>query len=398
MKKIPFLDIADINCWIVYNMPLSSQQRGDYELVDSIQQICIKDKFFGMGWDVEIPGFDSNTYMTDENVAKYIEEYHRVNGSVSEQAINYYKSVKKGDYVICRNKNGHYYVGKVSSEGSYYLFDKSNDILKYFSWGCSVEKWVEFATERDVPAEISGRFSQRFHTTIQRIDGYRQRLLVIAMYGDKDIPKLAISEYNFVRSMNYMELEDLVSVFIAKRHKDYYLMPSSCKVSQQNVEFYFACGGKKLITCQVKNQKDIVIDHYIKEEYFERVYIFSGLWDKEKVAELRKDYKSYSHIYIISPDELYEILKEEAIFCNPYYEYEKEGISPRDICMDGYIEKVCPKGINEYSIDDDFICFMRKDGLFYSKEFSSLVLKFHIFEDRNAERNYIDRIIKDINR
>ena len=48
-------------------------------------------------------------------------------------------------------------------------------------------------------------------------------------------------------------------------------------------------------------------------------------------------------------------------------------------------------------MDDDFICFERKDGLFYSREFDALVLSYHVFEDLNEEAKRIKRIINDIN-
>ncbi len=94
---------------------------------------------------------------------------------------------------------------------------------------------------------------------------------------------------------------------------------------------------------------------------------------------------------------MYEILKKEPIFYNPYYDYQKEGISTKNICLDGYKEKKHPKGPDEYSIDDDFICFVKKDGLFYSKEFSALVLSYHIIDDKDVERIQINNILKDIN-
>ena len=60
---------------------------------------------------------------------------------------------------------------------------------------------------------------------------------------------------------------------------------------------------------------------------------------------------------------------------------------------------ICKKPEHEYecSIDEDFICFERKDGLFYSREFDALVLSYHVFQDLNEEEACIKRIINDIN-
>lgn len=406
-NRIPFINIADVNCWMVYLMPLSQEQRSNYEMVDSIQQTCIKDKVFGMGWDVKIPGFTKDTSMTEENAAKYVEEYRKCGYEVSEAAVNGYKAIKKGDYVVVRNKNGHFYVGKVSSDGAYYLFDEGDKYYCNFSWGCDVEEWIEFPTEDIIPSEIVGRFSQRLHSTIQRIATYRQRLLVIAMYENHidssrrsyEIPKLHIGQSNYVRSMNYTELEDIVAVYMAERHgKDgYYLLPSSCKISQQNYEFTFVSNDKNPITCQVKNQNEIVISHYVKETSYEWIYMFSGKWDDKRVEELRKEYADYTHLYIISPSELFETLKSNTFLKNEYYDYQDIERKTKEILPAGY--SICEKPKREYecSMDDDFICFERKDGLFYSREFDALVLSYHVFEDLNEEAKRIKRVINDIN-
>ena len=47
-KEIPFIDIADVNCWMVYLMPLTQDQRSNYELTDSIQQACMTEY---LEWD-----------------------------------------------------------------------------------------------------------------------------------------------------------------------------------------------------------------------------------------------------------------------------------------------------------------------------------------------------------
>ncbi len=275
MKNIGYIDISGVQCWMIYLMPFDKSERTDYDLVNDLQQKCVKNKIFGMGWD--LPCFDFETLMTDENAdiyaEKYRDKYSSEGWSVSEDAINGYKAIKKGDYVITRLKNGHYIVGRVSSDGAIYIYNQNDPVYGLFSWGGTVDRWIEYSNDDEIPAEIVGRFSQRIHSTIQRIAPYRQRMLVISMYERAEehprfnIPKLHIGENNFVRSLTYMELEDLVALFISKKHSEegYKLIPSSCKVSQQNYEFRFIARGKKPITCQVKNQKDIEIQNYIRE-------------------------------------------------------------------------------------------------------------------------------------
>lgn len=408
--RIPFINIADTNCWMVYLMPFNSGDRTNYELIDEFQQNCIKEKVFGMGWDAECFAF--GTPMTEENAAKYVYVYNHQEKDqkwfVSESAVKGYKSIKEGDYIITRLKNSHYYVGRVISPGITYMYKPDDPVYGVFSWGGHVDEWVEYENGTDIPSEIEGRFSQRRHSSIQRIDPYRQKLLVIAMYENKtgkdkrfNVPKLRIGINNFVRSMNYMELEDLVAIHISDKHwqQGYRLLPSSCKISQQNYEYRFVAQGKKPITCQVKNQQDIEIKHYLNETSYERIYIFSGKWSDSYVDSLRKEYEKYEHIAIVSPSELYRVLKNNNIFGGDFYDFENESVPADKLPLDGY--NICkkPNGEKDCSISDDkeWACFLRKDGLFYSAEFGALVLSWHVVDDHEYEMNCIKKILADIN-
>ena len=197
-----------------------------------------------------------------------------------------------------------------------------------------------------------------------------------------------------------MELEDLVALYIANKHENegYKLIPSSCKISQQNYEFTFVANGKKPITCQVKNQQDISIENYIGESSYEMIYIFSGKWSEDTVKLKRDEYKEYEHIYIISPTELYPVIKKERFLNNEFYDFENEPISPHQLNLEGYTETKKPKGEDTYSIDDNFVCFVNKDGLFYAAEFESLILWWDIFSSSQYDRGCIEKILNDINR
>jgi hypothetical protein len=408
MKKIPFINIADNDVWIVYLMPYTSEERNDYNRVNELQTRCIKEKMFGMGWD--LPCFPYGTPMTDETAAEYTNKYNAQVGSVSETAVKGYNKIKKGDFVIMRLKNSHYYVGKVSSEGAFYIHKSEDSVYGLFSWGATVEKWMEYSDDGEIPSEIVGRFSQRLHSTIQRIAPYRQKLLVMAMYENKlleqerkiNVPKLHIDSYNFVRSLDYMELEDLVALYIAEKHNadGYRLLPSSCKINQQKFEFRFVAKNKKPITCQVKNQEEIEIEHYVEETSYEKIYIFSGRWREEAVHELNRKYEAYQHIRIISPKELWETLKNNKVFnfSPAFYDLDNRSLCPEELPLEGYkkVEKI--KTPAEYTMSEDFVCFLASDGFFYSKEFGALVLSWHIMEDLQREQALIEQVVKDINR
>jgi hypothetical protein len=207
------------------------------------------------------------------------------------------------------------------------------------SWDCHVEKWLEFKTQDDLPYELIGRMSQQQHQTIQRIDRYRLKFLIIEAYikrekSKSDIPKLILTKNNFARSLHYKQLEDLVSLYIVEENKEqnYLLMPSSCKINGQKYEFLFKSPNRKAITCQVKNQEEIKIEEYYNENDFEKIYIFSGIWNNEQVEELNKkaNKNKANNIKIFSPDELFDILQnskynyKEYLNLNSYYKIDEK--------------------------------------------------------------------------
>lgn len=412
MSKIPFINIADTNCWIVYMIPFAQDERGNYDMVNPYQQKCIQEKIFGMGWVSDEIKLSYGDCINDDNIKTYENDYAKGNPeNAIRSALNDYSKMKKGDYVIMRGKNSHYYVGKLKTDPIF--IHKQEEPYNRLSWGCEVDEWCEFKTDKELPSELVGRLSQKRHPTVQRISGYRLRLLTMAVYENHakkksdqfpEIPKLKISKNNFARSLDYMELEDLVSIYISNKHSNegYRLLPSSCKISQVKYEFYFVANDKSPITCQVKNQQDINLNNYINEDAYEKVYIFSGKWSDEDVQNKRKECSLNPRLYIISPTELYNTLLSTSIFKNPYYLFSDKIKTADQLLLDDYIKckKFNKSNSKKYSlsVDNEFACFNGKDGLFYSAEFEALILKNHIFEDRDIENEYIKQILQDINR
>lgn len=415
MDKIPYINIADTQVWMIYLMPFSKEIRTDYNIVNKLQQQCIEEKIFGMGWGVS--GIEVGTEMTQEWVKKYIEKCDNQQKDLSKQALEGYRRIKKGDYAIMRLKDNHYYVGKVQSDRPTYLYKENDALCEHFSWGAKVERWVEYTGEDMVPSEIVGRFSQRIHQTIQKIAPYRQRLLVIAMYENKiskekrvyNVPKLHVTIDNFVRSLTYSELEDLVADYIDSKHncEGYRLRPSTCKNSQQKYEFRFVAKGKKTITCQVKNQHVIEIENYVDDTEYERIYIFCGKWDQETVEKLREIYKNNPQLYIISPNELFDILKNTYVFESrawvDFYDLNDSVIMPDKLFLEGYnmVDNVrAIKTMNDYTMSDDFVCFFKREEFYYSAEFGAFVLDSHTNQKdltKEEERKQIEKIVECVN-
>lgn len=413
MSDIRFIDISDTNCWIVYIMPFSDDEKADRALVEKVQSKCIEDKFFGMGWDVK--GAFEYGEEIDETKAEHYKTLYRNNTgyNVSDRALKGYSQIKAGDYVITRLRNSHYYVGRVISKRAEYI-NRDDDVNQYFSWGCFVDEWVDFASAKSIPSEIVGRFSQRLHSTIQRVDTYRLRLLIIALY-ERDakeseprfnVPNLRIGENNFIRSMNYEELEDLMALFIYERHKveGFVLLPSSCKISEPKYEYRFVSPSGEIITCQVKNQQHIAPKDYEDDNEYKMIYLFSGKWSDDQIKGFRNKYNGKSNIFIPSREELFSALKANKSFSNPYYDFENAPIDAASIKLDGYnrCEKLQRNSTDykNYVMSSDYICFLRKDGLFFSSEFNSLILSYHIIgdsdDDHKKEIEYANAILSDL--
>ena len=228
-----------------------------------------------------------------------------------------YQNIADGDLVIMRLKNSHFYLGRVDGKAKYIQRFSVNGANR-LSWECNVKEWFEFENEEELPSDIIGRFSQRYHSTIQRVANNKLKIMIIASYEraskttEFNIPKPLLNQDNFVTSLNYMELEDLVSQFIYERHykEGYILLPSSCKINKQNYEFSFVSVNRNPINCQVKNQSDDIIpNEYNDEKSYDKIYLFSGKWKDEDIDKYRKEYAG-TNIYIISKEELYnELMK-----------------------------------------------------------------------------------------
>lgn len=391
-----------INCWIVYLMPVEKENRNNYDMINDLQQLCIDNNIFGMGWAIDDDNSLSFGLPIQEGKNVYQELYGEDSGL--EKALNNYEKIKQGDYVLIRLKNGHYYVGKTI--GSAFYMHKNGKPFKYLSWGCKVEKW-EHIPEEDVPSELRGRMSQRYHPTIQRIVKYRPRLLTMKLYEDRksvsrlNIPPIRFTYDNFIRCLDYKQLEDLAAIYIWEKYNDegYMLLPSSGKSNQQKYEFRFInvkdC-NRKPIVCQVKNQNKIKVERYKNEPEYEKIFLFCGMWTDDDIKEMQFKYGA-TNLTFISRMELFKTLKESLKFTTKMYITADDGnYSVEDIVREldemGYRDcgkKLRKRGEKKYiwtKEEKDFISFVVGDCLFYSDEFGALICSGGDYTDKEIEK------------
>lgn len=413
-EKIKFLDLSSFNCWIVYLRP----NRNDEE--DTLlQKKCIQQMVFGMGWPLESNRIRRESACTQELQEIYLTEYQKkYQNTEPENSLNLYAQMKKGDLVIMRLLDGHYYVGKIESD-TVYLHGKQQP-YKQLSWGCKVEKWHEIRNEADVPSEIIGRFSQKRHATVQRVVGHRLKILIKALFDfcdnpcrKTDMPILTYNQNTFARSLDYTQLEDLVYLYMINQYEpeeNYILLPSSCKINQQKYEFRLTHKKENDdITCQVKNQTDLDLDHYTNDPHFRAIYIFCGEWSEQRATAEKERYMD-TKIKVILPSELYQtLLDNDWLFNNKFCTSGLNYPSSTELQLHNNSRFVEVKEKQRFHkpyektkigfryTKDGYIIFDSNWNLFYAPEAGSLIKTTH-FSNPEEEQTICDMILCELNR
>ena len=298
--------IPSKNCWIVYLMPFADK---DDKYIYEYQQLCVERNLIGIGWR---GGFDDKGNIVNKKAAP------------PEYIVSAIDTMNINDIVITRLRDGKYYFGKIISERLFCKNEDTNNEVGFeeprFSYIRKIEKWYCFS-EDELPADITGRLSQQRHKTIERIANDRIKLLVIKKFAEKTedksfknikIPKIKLDENNFATSLNYMELEDLVYLYIhSKLGVDYILYPSSCKINKQKYEFsLYNPVTNNTVTCQVKNQAKIDVKNYTDDiNLYSSIYLFSGLG-----SELGYDNKDKAKVINSKGEEAIKIIENSELF------------------------------------------------------------------------------------
>lgn len=414
MNKIELLDLSSFNCWIVYLRP-----NGDYEEDYSLQQACVEENIFGMGWPLKTDRINEGSPCTQELQEMYLQLYQN---SEPENALNLFAQMQKGDFVMMRLLDGHYYIARISS-GTTWLYNNTCQFKKQLSWGCRVEKWHEIKNEKDVPSEIRGRFSQQRHATVQRIAGHRMKILTKALFDSREkpdektsMPLLSYTQNTFARSLDYMQLEDLVYLYIKdqKENENYVFLPSSGKTNQQKYEFRLVCEGKDDITCQVKNQTSLDLKQYKEDSHFQTIYVFCGEWSDDKAKEEQEKCEQ-RNLRVILPSELYKtLLKYGWLFCNQFCAFDQDYPSTEDLLQklknnDAFEEikngkrfskpeqVLCnEKRISYKCTEEGYIIFDSSWNLYYAPETGKLIKSAH-FADAEKENELCELILNKLN-
>lgn len=380
--------IPSKNCWIVYLMPFAD--KGDEHIYD-YQQLCIERNLIGIGWR---GGFDDKGNIISKKDAP------------PQYAVTAIDEMKINDIVITRLRNGKYYIGKISSDRLFCKKEDTKDAIGFeeprFSYIRKVENWCCF-NEDELPADITGRLSQQRHKTIERIANDRIKLLMIRKYSEKsndkmfnniEIPNIRLNKDNFAKSLNYMELEDLVYLYIRSiLPKEYILYPSSCKISKQKYEFnLYNPDTEETVTCQVKNQAEIDVKYYSDDtDIYSSIWLFSGLGYTNDENTKKTNSNGEEIIKIIKKSDLFIFFKDNENCrhmrqkLEKYYVFDDSGCS-FDFSDIGIIK------INDKENEKIYFKFGSKTihGFYYNCEFASFMIEDTAYNDN---KNIIDKII-----
>lgn len=297
--------------YFVQMKPFDEEERKDEKKVKELQEGSLYHGICGMGWD--------DSHILSENkgrrimLAKYRDEYQREyekrhnNGRRIRgltYTLNRYTEIKEGDYLLTRlNRSQKCYIGKVKGE-AYYCKQEMFDFpyAKNYSWVVDVE-WKPAGNFSGLPNALRGALSGRW-TTIKKMDEFHYD--IVKMMFEGKIEKRPITKSNFHLTLDPMDLEDLVAMYMLEQNPSYRLLPSSCKRNEVQIEFIMVDGSRQ-ITCQVKNEKEINLADYLEiEKDYEKIYFFSG--EKVSPRELAALSQSFQ---IIGRTELYNFLKRD---------------------------------------------------------------------------------------
>ena len=325
----------------------------------SVAEYCINENVMAMGWTLResiydfLDANDKNNLKNEEkeiindfNKYKKIIEKNiypslnqkfyegKVNGNIKRLA----NDIQKDDLIWIRSK-GVYYLGR-KTENSKYLYkycdNQNNDILRL---GVNNQltniEWFEIGDESDIPGCISTSFIGGY--TLQRIQKtgssifsqilynkkYKEKYNKI-YYKDIDIPKNNTIIKTFYSLLSPIECEDLLYFYLYNKY-GYIAVPSTNKIETQNYEFVMlnSKNREEKIYIQVKNgEVDIEINDYI--DLKGKIYLLttngnvlrnslritSSNIDISTGKILNLDNTFKSDIFIISPEELYNFVKE----------------------------------------------------------------------------------------
>jgi len=203
-----------------------------------IADYCISNNVAALGWSLNgIPDAERKSVKTFEEYCAYADKLYTSYGSIKRLA----EQVKADDLIWIRNKEGKYYIARVT-ENSTWIFNTSDDAIYHDACNQLTEiSWKEINTQSDescVPGAVSTSFimgSAFQKINKSGIEDYSKLLYNNTTKTTHYDIKLELTEKNFYSLLSTDDCEDLLYFWLYKE-RGYICVPSSNKNSTPNYE------------------------------------------------------------------------------------------------------------------------------------------------------------------
>ena len=247
----------------------------------------------------------------------------KVNSNIKRLA----NDIQKDDLIWIRSK-GIYYLGR-KTENSKYLYkycdNQNNDILRLGVNNQLTDiEWFKIGDESDIPGCISTSFIGGY--TLQRVQKISSSIFSQILYNKKykekyneiyykdiDIPKNNTIIKTFYSLLSPIECEDLLYFYLYNKY-GYIAVPSTNKIETQNYEFVMLNSKNREVDIEINDYIDLKGKIYLLTTngnvLTNGLRITSGNVDVSTGKILNLDNTFKSDIFIVTPEELYNFVKE----------------------------------------------------------------------------------------
>jgi hypothetical protein len=205
--------------WRLHLRPAKDKNISYDELVNH----CVQNQIAGIGWPVDGVVNSKEDY---KKLALAVEDYK------PSPAIRFAFSASINDLVWTRNKQGVYFLGKIT--GNWY-YDASEEAKRFDIPNQRKCEWKKIGNQENIPGKIIACF--RPPRAFQVINDELMMDYSRRLFDNSDISDLKINnEIDFFKCISSEDCEDIVGLYL-QNELDYVLIPSSCKSYTAAYEF-----------------------------------------------------------------------------------------------------------------------------------------------------------------
>lgn len=276
-----------------------------------ISQYCLKNNIAAMGWSLlEYPG--SICELEFDNFEDYCEiadEFYQKYGSVYRLA----NDILENDIIWMRSK-GIYYCARVTS-ASKWFFDKRDEAREQDASNQLTNiNWIKVGDE-SLPGALTTSFIKG--QVLQRINKAGITEFSEITYDNlsndsfKYNRNITLTKETFYNLISPSDCEDLLYMWLYKRHKNYVCIPSTNKIATEKYEFVILdVESRKHIYIQVKNGKvNLNADDYfdLVKDTNNEIYLLSTGGN----VIIEEKYQKNHNIFKVDPEDLYNFACDE---------------------------------------------------------------------------------------